>query len=147
MFARPPATFLTRPLSAQPHVKPHLVMRSARYKKIRRELAAKERAEVNKRKAEQLRQKREESEVLEATGRRDAPVCAWLATHGLEQYYSRIRKFGAVRPEELLAKLPTVHRLDKSIGGVLLVACSSAASGGRLDLSLWESLRHPKALW
>ena len=59
-------------------MKPHLVMRSARYKKIRRELAAKERAEVNKRKAEQLRQKREESEVLEATGRRDAPVCAWL---------------------------------------------------------------------
>ena len=47
-----------------------------RLMKIRRELAAKERAEVNKRKAEQLRQKREESEVQEATGRRDAPVCA-----------------------------------------------------------------------
>ena len=95
-------------------------MRSARYKKIRRELAAKERAEVNKRKAEQLRQKREESEVLEATGRRDAPVCAWLATHGLEQYYSRIRKFGAVRPEELSALSPAdlddmgMKKLEKS---------------------------------
>ena len=107
-------------MTPQPHVKPHLVMRSARYKKIRRELAAKERAEVNKRKAEQLRQKREESEVLEATGRRDAPVCAWLATHGLEQYYSRIRKFGAVRPEELSALSPAdlddmgMKKLEKS---------------------------------
>jgi hypothetical protein len=90
----------------QPNMKPHLLVRSAKYKKLRRQLAAKERAKATRAKQEQLRLRREEDEISQAPGSRDAAVCAWLAELGLEQYYPKIRTFGAVSAEELKAISP-----------------------------------------
>lgn len=43
---------------------------------------------------------------MAAPDSRDAAVCAWLADLGLEQYYPKIRKFGAVDATELKAVSP-----------------------------------------
>lgn len=91
---------------AQPHVKPHLLVRSAKYKKLRRQLAAKERAKKARAERERLRLRREKDEIMAAQDAPDAAVCAWLADLGLEQYYPKIRTFGAVNAEELQALTP-----------------------------------------
>ena len=90
----------------QPHIKPHLLVRSAKYKKLRRQLAAKERAKKARAKQERFRLRREKDEIIAAPDAPDAAVCAWLADLGLEQYYPKIRTFGAVSAEELKAITP-----------------------------------------
>ena len=69
-----------RPWADTPHIKPHLLVRSARYKKLRRQLAAKERKQARSRKEEQQRLRREEDQIVQASGgdQRDAAVRTWL---------------------------------------------------------------------
>jgi hypothetical protein len=93
-------------VAQQPNVKPHLLVRSAKYKKLRRQLAAKERAKKARAKEETLRLRREKDEIVAAPHAPDAAVCAWLADLDLEQYYPKIRTFGAVNAEELKAITP-----------------------------------------
>eukprot|EP01043_Picozoa_sp_COSAG02_P058474 COSAG02_NODE_7284_length_3085_cov_1.818151_2_plen_155_part_00 len=81
-------------------------MRSAKYKKLRRQLAAKERAKKARAKEERLRLRREKDEIVAAPHAPDAAICAWLADLDLEQYYPKIRTFGAVNAEELKAISP-----------------------------------------
>ena len=50
--------------------------------------------------------RREKDEISAAPDAPDAAVCAWLTELGLETYYPRIRKFGAVNAEELKAITP-----------------------------------------
>ena len=74
------------------HVKPHLVLRSAGYRRAERNSSARARAKKTPEPPDEARP--------------DAEVAGFLAANGLARHYPRVKLLGAVTPRELLELSP-----------------------------------------